>query len=143
LGIKNDGSTHGPHLCWKPEYMDEMSHSKGAIATPLYVHPTQPEQKPVAWSVFNKRTKKHWYTNDSKYTTQHYANEYSHLEPEGSPSMIVVPLYTTPPKPEWVSLTDDEIMQMYCEPRSDREMLEFAREFEAKLKEKNNVRWSF
>jgi hypothetical protein len=43
-----------------------------------------------------------------------------------------------PPKPEWVGLTDDEIMKMYCEPRSDREMLEFAREFEAKLKEKNH-----
>ena len=43
LGIKNDGSTHGPHLCWKPEYMDEMSHSKGAIATPLYTAPPKPE----------------------------------------------------------------------------------------------------
>jgi hypothetical protein len=48
------------------------------------------------------------------------------------------PLYIAPPKPEWVGLTDNEIMQMYCEPRSDREMLEFAREFEAKLKEKNH-----
>ena len=41
LGIKNDGSQHGPHLCWKPEYMDVMSHSKGAIAVPLYTHPPQ------------------------------------------------------------------------------------------------------
>ena len=51
-----------------------------------------------------------------------------------------IPLYmqSVPPKPEWVGLTDDEIMQMYCEPRSDREMLEFAREFETKLKDKNH-----
>ena len=41
LGIKNDGSQHGPHLCWKPEYMDVMSHSKGAIAVPLYTTPPQ------------------------------------------------------------------------------------------------------
>ena len=37
----------------------------------------------------------------------------------------------------WVSLTDDEIMQMYNEPRSDSEMLEFAREFESKLRVRN------
>jgi hypothetical protein len=50
LGIKNDGSQHGPHLCWKPEYMDAMSHSKGAIAVPLYTHPPQrTEQEPVAF----------------------------------------------------------------------------------------------
>lgn len=48
LGIKNDGSQHGPHLCWKPEYMDVMSHSKGAIAVPLYTRPPQrTEQEPV------------------------------------------------------------------------------------------------
>ena len=44
LGIKNDGSQHGPHLCWKPEYMDVMSHSKGAIAVPLYTAP-QPQRE--------------------------------------------------------------------------------------------------
>ena len=51
-----------------------------------------------------------------------------------------IPLYLHPvlPKHEWVGLTDNEIIQMYCEPRSDREMIEFAREFEAKLKEKNH-----
>jgi hypothetical protein len=35
-GIKHDGTTHGPHLVWRPEYMDSMSASKGAKATPLY-----------------------------------------------------------------------------------------------------------
>lgn len=35
-GIKQDGTEHGPHLVWKPEYMDAMSASKGAKATPLY-----------------------------------------------------------------------------------------------------------
>jgi hypothetical protein len=38
VGIKHDGTTHGPHLVWKPQYMDAMSASKGAKATPLYTH---------------------------------------------------------------------------------------------------------
>jgi len=44
---------------------------------------------------------------------------------------------TAPPKPEWVSIPDWEIHEMYNEPKSDAEMIAFAREFEAKLKEKN------
>jgi hypothetical protein len=47
------------------------------------------------------------------------------------------PFYTAPPKREWVSIPDWEIHEMYNEPRSDAEMIAFAREFEAKLKEKN------
>jgi hypothetical protein len=41
------------------------------------------------------------------------------------------------PKP-WVGLTDEEIMGMYNEPRSDAEMIAFGRELEAKLKGKNS-----
>ena len=41
------------------------------------------------------------------------------------------------PKRTWVGLTDEEIMDMYNEPRSDAEMIAFGREVEAKLKEKN------
>lgn len=47
------------------------------------------------------------------------------------------PLYTTPPQRTLVGLTDEEIMDMYNEPRSDAEMIAFGREVEAKLKEKN------
>jgi hypothetical protein len=47
------------------------------------------------------------------------------------------PLYTAPPKREWVGLTDEEIHDMngYEE---DRRMYRFARAIEAKLKEKNH-----
>lgn len=41
MGIKADGVEHGPHLVWKPAYMDAMSASKGAKATPLYAAPQQ------------------------------------------------------------------------------------------------------
>jgi len=39
MGIKADGSQHGPYLCWKPEYMDVMSANKGAVAVPMYTTP--------------------------------------------------------------------------------------------------------
>jgi hypothetical protein len=47
-----------------------------------------------------------------------------------------IPLYTAPPKKEWVGLTDQEIHEIdgYEE---DRKMYRFARAIEAKLKEKN------
>ena len=41
-----------------------------------------------------------------------------------------------PAQRQWVGLTDEEIMEMYNEPRSDAEMIAFGREVEAKLKEK-------
>jgi hypothetical protein len=40
-------------------------------------------------------------------------------------------------KREWQGLTDDEVYDSYSEPCSDSEMVAFAREIEAKLKEKN------
>ena len=42
-GIKQDGTEHGPHLVWRPAYMDAMSASKGAQATPLYTAPPKAE----------------------------------------------------------------------------------------------------
>jgi hypothetical protein len=56
-----------------------------------------PEQKPMAWSVLNKRTGRCWFTHESVYTAQHQANHYSHRESDGSPSMVVIPLYAHPP----------------------------------------------
>lgn len=44
-GIKSDDSEHGPHLVWRPEYMDAMSASKGTKATPLYTAP--PKRDPL------------------------------------------------------------------------------------------------
>jgi hypothetical protein len=43
VGIKHDGTTHGPHLIWEPEYMDAMSAEKGVRAVPLYTHPPRRE----------------------------------------------------------------------------------------------------
>ena len=54
MGIKNDGTTHGPHLIWSPPYMDAMSAEKGAPAIPLYAAPQQDE--PV--TIFKHSTEK-------------------------------------------------------------------------------------
>ena len=59
VGIKHDGTTHGPHLIWEPEYMDAMSAEKGVRAVPLYTHPprrewrglTEEEAKDMAYKV--------------------------------------------------------------------------------------------
>jgi hypothetical protein len=50
--------------------------------------------------------------------------------------MDKVPLYTTPPKKEWVGLTDDEILKISGEMVA-YSYVRFAKDIEAKLKEKN------
>jgi hypothetical protein len=51
------------------------------------------------------------------------------------------PLYTSPPKREWVGLTDEEISDLWCKVSNTDfvtiDTHEFARAIEAKLREKN------
>jgi hypothetical protein len=49
----------------------------------------------------------------------------------------MAPLYTHPPRREWRGLSEEEIYPLYSEPRSDAEMVEFARAVEAALRSKN------
>jgi len=39
-GILHTGTPHDRRLIWRPEYMDALSASKGAKATPLYTAPS-------------------------------------------------------------------------------------------------------
>lgn len=95
------------------------------------------EHEPVAWMYVN---------------TDGECEQIEHGEPLDDPS--VTPLYTAPPKREWVGLTDEQVEDeweritghsifggdrsegraMYISPD---EVIEFARVIEAKLKEKN------
>ena len=58
-------------------------------------------------------------------------------------SSNITPLYTAPPRREWVGLTDEEMREcaqaMDAEPLAEgwTELIKFARAIEAKLKEKN------
>ena len=61
-----------------------------------------------------------------------------HVEPTTASAAIDTLRQALKQQPSaWVGLTDDEIYDLYNEPRSDSEMVAFAREVEAKLKEKN------
>jgi hypothetical protein len=82
-------------------------------------------QEPVAWKLPDKNVV---FWEDTK-----EVDEYHGFKP-------TIPLYTTPPPRTWVGLTDDEVAQaMY---RADAiftgpMQFKFAKEIEAKLKEKN------
>ena len=71
------------------------------------------QQEPVAWA-----------TRMGEYAHIHWGAK----RPE-YPMVYEVPLYTSPPASK--PLTDEQIMEMYNEPRSDAEMIEFARSIEA------------
>jgi hypothetical protein len=126
MGIKQDGTTHGPHLCWKPEYMDVMSENKGAVAEPLYTLLPKPKLnvKPAAYVPVHPKSGPLWsMTTDDPNT-------------ERLPSYPLMNLYTAPPQREWQRLTDEEIHNTGGY-REDRELYWFARTIEAKLREKN------
>lgn len=100
------------------------------------------------------KTLVHWGGNDFTEYTVEQIGELFWLEPEPSDVEIAAEQsdnyaafiagvrfarvnLPAPQKKEWVSIPDWEIHEMYNEPTSDSEMIAFAREFEAKLKEKN------
>jgi hypothetical protein len=75
------------------------------------------KQEPVAWML------------------PEYGDVLSAAEVNGKPGIYNIPLYTAPPKREWVGLTDEEVWVAY--EKGMYEEMWFARAVEAKLKEKN------
>ena len=80
------------------------------------------EQEPVAWKVAGKVS--NWSKDFSAYQTKTY----------------VEPVYTHPPRREWVGLTDEEIAIAWGHPASGSTLMikNFARALDAILKEKNS-----
>ena len=106
---------------YKVELLPEIQALRQALA--------QPEQEPVAWGMRRK---------DGVILDIKNAD----FEHEGYEKIYTVPLYTAPPKREWVGLTDEEIDGIYkthhdqygkCQTGG----FEYERTIEAKLKEKN------
>lgn len=63
-------------------------------------------------------------------------------ELERQPDADYVPLYTAPPKREWVGLTDDEMNELWVEYHGDSciadgRIPEYEKAIEARLKDKN------
>jgi len=52
--------------------------------------------EPVAWGVTKRYEDNVWFISDSRFTAQHYANQYAHRI-GSEPDQVVVPLYAAPP----------------------------------------------
>jgi hypothetical protein len=75
-----------------------------------------------------------WITNGGK--GELWWHRSSKFDEEGNligPNPDDIPLYTAPPKREWVGLTDDEMEALFL----NEDGVRFARYIEAKLREKN------
>ena len=81
------------------------------------------KQEPVAWITNGGKGELWWYQS-------------SKFDEEGNligPNPDDIPLYTAPPKREWVGLTDEDMEALFL----NEDGVRFARYIEAKLKEKN------
>lgn len=95
-----------------------VSRQEGKHTVPLYAK--QYKQETVGWATITNGYPSMWVFNP----------EYVKNNPN-----TTVTLYTTPPKREWVGLTDEEIRDIHWSKPMDE--YSFARAIEAKLKEKN------
>ena len=91
--------------------------------------PAQPEQEPVVWMYQDKSTHEVRFQKHMRGFVDHGAT-------------YETPLYTTPPRREWVGLTEEEQEALWDEAVDRQEHFcsqygEFADAIEAKLKEKN------
>ena len=101
----------------------------------------QPKKEPVAWGAFyfgGKRNGKLYSACDTKEQIEHYIAD--RHQSDDSNTFRAAPLYTVPPKREWVGLTREEVKTIA------KELYGFEydigvdsfRAIEAKLKEKNH-----
>ena len=109
--------------CWQrnEDCNEPMSKIMEAIKAAL-----EAKDEPVAWAMLH---------DNGHFIDAIHPNEHARVEGE-----YITPLYTTPPQRTWVGLTDEEIRLQWsefweaeCHPWA----IEFARDIEAKLKEKN------
>ena len=95
------------------------------------VHPEckKPEQEPVAWV---DESAIRWLADRKGKVSAHCTTKLSAARSFEKP----MPIYTTPPRREWVGLTDEEKAELDAEYGDDT--LAHLDAIEAKLKEKNN-----
>jgi hypothetical protein len=89
----------------------------GNLPPPLQAEPVQ---EPVAWR----------HKGAGHFTVTPLVSKFPEWEP----------LYTTPSRREWQSLSEEDmedLLPLYSDPSANTEMLEFAAAIEVKLKEKN------
>ena len=86
-------------------------------------------QEPVMWSIFDGKS-------HDVFDTKYDADNMTRFK---NGKVVVKPLYTAPPKREWVGLTDEDLKPLCDEWRImyGGYVDDFAKSIEAKLKEKN------
>jgi hypothetical protein len=99
--------------CTNPTADPEQAANEDAAITALRQALETEKQEPVAWK-------------DKTYGNLHHQDFGNSI-----------PLYTAPPKREWVGLTDDEVEDIYFDKFSMSELVGFARSIEQALKDKN------
>jgi hypothetical protein len=121
-----DGAKVGEVGIWG----DSQALAESANSTTGFVEPkvsSQTEQEPVVW-LDEERKVFYWHNTDE-------VSDYHGLKRN-------TPLYTAPPKREWVGLTDEEMNELWVEYHgdgciADGRIPEYEKAIEAKLKEKN------
>jgi hypothetical protein len=98
---------------------------------PLWSGLPQPEPEPVAWGVDEGEGK-----CISLHDLYFVKGDADHMAELKGTHAKVVALYTTPPKKEWVGLTDEEARELCV--ANVPYVVDMVRALEAKLKEKNN-----
>ena len=121
------------------EELTQLVTSQGIRLMDLKTQPDVPETafgetEPVAWMY-------DWTTSDGEFIQDWTTSEAETLR-DTKPNIIsnLRPLYTAPPKREWVGLTDEDVAEAGKLNIEGERMLpySFARAIEAKLKEKND-----
>jgi hypothetical protein len=130
FNLARDGIKQGK-FCDKHYWQDR------ALKAEALAQPEQVEQEPVAYVVYPCT----FFKGSSRNP------ELTFTKPELSSGDLIVNLCISPPKREWVGLTDNQIKHWWygengldnCDMRKLDEFTQVVRAVEAKMKEKNNV----
>lgn len=108
---------------WGRDFVEVLNPlEENAILRFYHEPPQQPEPKPVAWM---------W----DVYNGAGFTSKGVDFFPTDIPFAKHTPLYTAPPKKEWVGLTDEEARELCV--ANVPYVIDMVRALEAKLKEKN------
>ena len=114
----------------KPNYTEPIEPEPMIDGWPLWSGLPQPEPEPVAWGVDEGEGR--CISLHDLYFVKEDADHMAELK--GTHAKVVA-LYTTPPKKEWVGLTDEEARELCV--ANVPYVIDMVRALEAKLKEKN------
>lgn len=113
--------THGKYLTQEKAIVASRAFKAGAAWQAAQSVPVVGE--PVAWGVKKRYEDNVWFISDSRFTAQHYANQYAHRI-GAEPDQVVIPLFDKPttsiPAAELASLREKAAMVDELQKRAER-----------------------